>query len=65
MKGYAKCNACGKFDMCEVFYYNGEALTPDYMCNDCFTEFDKAMTDIGLQMEKYGTCKDISDMEDL
>ena len=63
MIGYSKCQQCGKFGMNRVFYYNGESTTPDYMCDKCFKEFDDAMAEIGLQMERYGICRPIEDME--
>lgn len=65
MIGYSKCQQCGKHDMNQVFYYNGEELTPWYLCDECFKEFDDAMTDIGLQMERFGTCRPIEEQENL
>lgn len=65
MFGYSKCQQCGKFGMNRVFYYNGEELTPWYLCDECFKEFDDAMAEIELQMERYGICRPIEDMEDL
>lgn len=65
MIGYSKCQQCGKHDMNQVFYYNDEELTPWYLCDECFKEFEDAMAEIELQMERYGTFRPIEDMEDL
>lgn len=64
MIGYSKCQHCGKHGMNQVFYYNEESLTPDYLCDECFKEFDDAMADIGQQMERYGICKPIEEQEE-
>lgn len=65
MIGYSKCPQCGKYGMNQVFYYNETELTPMYLCDECFKEFDDAMADIGLQMERYGICKSIEEQENL
>ena len=42
---YGKCPHCGKHEMLVGFWYNGESLTPDYLCPECFKEFDDAMAE--------------------
>ena len=65
MIGYSKCPQCGKYGMNQVFYYNETELTPMYLCDECFKEFDDAMADIGLQMERYGIFHPIEEQENL
>lgn len=43
MVSYGKCQHCGMYGMLRGFWYNGEALTPDYLCDRCMLEFDMAM----------------------
>ena len=42
---YGKCPHCGKHEMLVGFWYNGESLTPDYLCPECFKEFGDAMVE--------------------
>lgn len=42
---YGKCPHCGKHEMLVGFWYNGESLAPDYLCPECFKEFDDAMAE--------------------
>lgn len=47
MKGYSKCESCGKFDMNCIEYYSEVSLSPMYMCNTCLKEFEDALSEIG------------------
>lgn len=42
---YGKCPHCGKYTMLVGFWYNAVATTPDYLCPDCFEDFDYAMAE--------------------
>lgn len=47
MKGYSKCECCGKWDINSIVYYSHASLVPMYMCNACLEEFDDAMSEVG------------------
>lgn len=43
---YGKCPQCGRHEMLIGFWYNEVSRTPpDYLCPECFKEFDDAMAE--------------------
>lgn len=44
---YGRCEGCNRYGINVAFLYNGFSLVPDYMCPECFSDFERAMEDAG------------------
>lgn len=46
MRGFCRCQHCGKFEINNLVYYNEQSLVPMQMCDKCLEEFNQAMSQV-------------------